>query len=398
MTGRKLSITIALGPFYPTPPAPTGAVQRVWYDLSKRFAARGHQVTILACRHPGQAAEETVDGVRIRRRTSLNQGANIYRDILKDSWYSLRSFLLLPRADVLVTNAFWLPAVAPWLRPDAGRVYVCVQRVPKGQMRLYARAARLHAVSKAIADAIAAEVPVLAPKVKIIPNPVEVSVFTPPPPESRFAGADRRVVFTGRVHPEKGLHVLVRAVGLLRSRREGRGENIRLRLIGASRVDQGGGGPEYVDQLQRLAADLHVPLEISEPIFDRPALAAALQAADIYCYPSLAEKGEASPIAPVEAMATGLPPIVSDIPQFRDYVTPGQTGLVFDHRGGEDEAAERLAAAIASLLDDPAGAMRMGAAAHEHAQSLSYERIADAFLEDFASLSGGGRDAKVAGL
>lgn len=379
---RPLNITIALGPFYPTPPAPTGAVQRVWYDLSKRFVARGHRVTILACRHAGQAAEETVDGIRIRRRTRLSQSPNIYWDIIKDSWYSLRTFVLLPRADVLITNAFWLPMWASWVRPGAGGVYVCVQRVPKGQMRLYRRAKRLHAVSQAIADAIIAESAALKPLVKVIPNPVEVSVFTPPA-RQRLSGPTRQVLFTGRIHPEKGLHVLVRAVAAARARHGG----LTLRLVGAHRVDQGGGGPEYVAELSKLAADLGVPLTISEPIFDRPKLAEALQQADLYCYPSLAEKGEASPIAPVEAMATGLAPIVSDIPQFRDYITPGTTGFVFDHRGTVEQAAAALAATLEQALADPDRTNAMGRDAYARAQTLSYEQVADTFLADFQSLT-----------
>lgn len=379
---RPLNITIALGPFYPTPPAPTGAVQRVWYDLSKRFVARGHRVTVLACRHPGQAAEETVDGIRIRRRTSFTQSPNIYRDIIKDSWYSLRSLLLLPKADILVTNAFWLPMWAARMRPSAGGVYVCVQRVPKGQMKLYRRAKRLHAVSQAIADAIVAERADLNALVKVIPNPVEVSVFTPPQRE-RLRGPGRQVLFTGRIHPEKGLHVLVRAVAAARARHD----DLTVRLVGAHRVDQGGGGPEYVAELNKLAAELQVPLTISEPIFDRPNLAEALQQADLYCYPSLAEKGEASPIAPVEAMATGLAPIVSDIPQFRDYITPGKTGFVFDHRGPVEQAAAALAVTLEQALADPARTNAMGRDAYARAQTLSYEQVADAFLADFQSLS-----------
>jgi len=376
-----MSITIATGPFYPTPPAPTGAVQRVWTDLALEFARRGHTVSILACRYPGQSSREQRDGVLIRRRTGLRQGKNIYVDILKDGVYSGVVLGMLPRADILVTNAFWLPAMAPLLRPSAGKVVVCINRVPKGQMFLYKRAARLHAVSTAIADAVAKESPGLAHKLKVITNPVDVAVFTPPT-HPRFQGTDRLIVFTGRIHPEKGLHVLVDAAAILRRTRPG----VRLRLIGASRIDQGGGGPEYVERLVKQAAASGVPMEVSEPIFDRAKLAAALQAGDVYCYPTLAEQGEASPVAPVEAMATGLAPVVSDIPQFRDNITHGKSGVVFDHRG--ENVAQNLASALAMLVDDPKLAGTMGAQAAAHAQRVGYGPIAEAFLADFADLLG----------
>ena len=71
LSERPLRITIAAGPFFPTPPAPTGAVQRAWYDLALRFAKRGHQVTVVAVRHDNQPAREVVDGVTIIRRLSM---------------------------------------------------------------------------------------------------------------------------------------------------------------------------------------------------------------------------------------------------------------------------------------------------------------------------------------
>jgi glycosyltransferase involved in cell wall biosynthesis len=377
---QPLRITIATGPFYPTPPAPTGAVQRVWSDLAFRLAKRGHSVTVIACMYDGQKPDETVDGVRFIRRTSIKQGRNIYRDILKDSWYSFRAALIAPRADIIATNAFWLPIFARWLRPGAGKVYVTVQRVPKGQFWLYRGIHRFHAVSKAIADAIIAEQPAYASRVSLVPNPVDVAVFTPPAKPRLSDPSSPLIVFTGRVHPEKGLHVLVKAAAILKPKHPG----LRLRFVGASKVEQGGGGREYVQQLESAAREAGVPLELSEPIFDRPKLATALQQADIYCYPSLAEKGEASPVAPVEAMATGLPPVVSDIPQFRDYLTPGVSGEIFDHRRDDNHVS--LAKAIERLLVDPKRARAMGDAACTVAQSLSYEAVADRFIADFRML------------
>jgi glycosyltransferase involved in cell wall biosynthesis len=379
-----MKITIVTGPWYPPPPGPAGAVERVWGDLAHRFAGKGHEVRVLCRAWEKQRGDEVVDGVRYRRRTMLSQGKNIYFDLLKDLYFSLRMLALLPDADILVTNAFWLPVIARRLRPGAGRIVMNIQRVPKGQFWLYAGIDRLSAVSRAIRDAIVKERPALEPRVRVIPNPIAAEVFTPPATPRDYApGSGRTIVFTGRVHPEKGLHVLVDAFKRLHATRP----DLRLRVIGPWRVEKGGGGEEYVATLKTSAAGL--PVVFDEPIYERARLAAALQEASYYCYPSLAEQGEAQPVAPMEAMATGLPIVVSDIPQFRDYLEPGVQGEVFDHRSGD--LAANLAGSLARIIDDPSRARAMSVAAHASAQRFGYNQVADAYLADFDELLRGHR-------
>ena len=165
------------------------------------------------------------------------------------------------------------------------------------------------------------------------PYPINTDVFTPLDPP-RVQNGSRTLVYTGkRIHPEKGVHVLVDAFARL----HGEFPDLRLRLIGAARVNEGGGGEDY---LRRLAdSSKGLPVAIDEPIYDRAKLAAALCAGDLYCYPSLAERGETFGVAPLEAMATGLAPVVSDLACFRQFMIHGQTGFIFNHRAS-DPAAE----------------------------------------------------------
>jgi len=79
-------------------------------------------------------------------------------------------------------------------------------------------------------------------------------------------------------------------------------------------------------------------------------------------YPSMdlyvaASRKEGLPLAPLEAMASELAVIATDVSGHRDVVEHGVTGLLvpYDH-----DAA--MAGAIESLLDDPAGRRRMGQA------------------------------------
>jgi glycosyltransferase involved in cell wall biosynthesis len=391
MTQRSLTITIVTGPWFPTPPGPSGAVERVWGDLARHFARMGHRVTVLSRAFEGLPADEERDGVRTIRLTQWKQGSNVKIDLIKDVFFSTRMFLKCPRADIVVTNAFWLPAMLSVFKRSAGRISMNVQRVPKGQMWLYRRVDRLSAVSKAIADAIIAERPEMASQVRIIPNPIDLGYFRPPHARDLdgSGGRGRTIVFTGRIHPEKGIHVLVEAFRMLR----GEFPDLNLRLIGPAAVDRGGGGDEYLSKLRSLAGD--APVAISPPIYDRAQLAAALQEASFYCYPSLAEQGEAQPVAPMEAMATGLVPVVSDIPQFRDYLTPGETGEVFNHRSGN--LAENLAASLRRVIADPDRTRRMGEAAAATAQRFGYEQVAAHYLADFYELLGEVPAASAAG-
>lgn len=381
---RPLTITIVTGPWFPTPPGPSGAVERVWGDLARHFAKRGHKVLVLSRAYEGLPSDETKDGVRTLRLTSWKQGKNVKIDLVKDMFFSTRMFLQCPRADIVVTNAFWLPTMLARFKKSAGKISMNVQRVPKGQMGLYRRVNRLSAVSKAISDAIIKERPEIASQVRVIPNPIDLFYFKPPANRdySGSLGQGRTVVFTGRIHPEKGIHVLVEAVRLLR----GEFPDLRLRLIGPSSVDRGGGGEEYVARLRTLAAD--APVEFTPPIYDRAALAQALSDATYYCYPSLAEQGEAQPVAPMEAMAAGLCPVVSDIPQFRDYLTPGVNGEVFNHRTGN--LASNLAESLRSVIANPARAKSMGDEAARTAQRFGYEQVASQYLSDFYELLGQG--------
>ena len=93
-----------------------------------------------------------------------------------------------------------------------------IQRFPKGQMWLYGGVDRISTVSQAIVDGITDERPETASRIKLIGNPVDLGVFHPGSEGS--AASDRgpaRILYTGRIHPEKGLHLLVEAWGRLRA-------------------------------------------------------------------------------------------------------------------------------------------------------------------------------------
>ncbi len=147
----------------------------------------------------------------------------------------------------------------------------------------------------------------IARRVELIPNGVDTAAFVPAEPR-RTDGPVRRVLYVGRLSPEKNLSALVRAAGLLGGRLP-----LRLVLVGRS-------------------ADAFV----------------------------LASFTEGHPKALLEAMSTGLPVVASDCVGNRSLVADGRTGLLFDpHR------PEALAAALQLVLTDGALADALGRAARD---------------------------------
>lgn len=368
---RPLRLTLAQGAFLPVPPRLGGAVEKAWFALGREFARRGHTVTHLGRCFPGLPDRETDGGVDYVRVRGHAAPARLWRLKLLDLMYSLRVRRALPPGDILVTNTFWLPLLAP---PAAcGRPYVHVARYPKGQLRWYPRRAVLQTVSSSIREAILAEVPDAAARTCVVPYPVSPASFAPPSP-------DRENVFlyVGRLHPEKGLHVLVKACA--QSAAAGL-RGWKLRLVGPWAAAHGGGGDEYRAALERQAAAAGIAVEFVGPVFAEDELSAHYRRAPVFVYPSLAERGETFGLAVLEAMAGGCAPVVSDLACFRDFVRDDANGAVFDHRA--PDAAAGLAARLTELAANPSLRNRLAGAAHTTARGYSLEAVADRYLASF---------------
>jgi len=372
-----MHIVIVTGPFLPVPPAPCGAVERMWQELAEEFSAQHHQTVLLCRAHPDQASNELVKGVRYVRRTHWRRTANVYGSLWKDLLYSIRMLTLIPSGDIIVTNTFWLPILLPVFRSGAGKVVVNVNRMPKGQIKWYRLTARITAVSRAVFDAIETQCKAAVPMTRIIPNTIDTTVFVPPAQPRNYQGV-LTVLYAGRIHPEKGLHLLIAAFRII-ARADSR---LRLRIIGPVDIAYGGGGEDYFQKLNSLAGGS--PVEFCPPQFDKHALVRVYQDAHYFCYPSLAESGESFGLAPLEAMSTGLVPIVSNLACFHDFVENGVTGIIFDHRASDPTS--KLAEALAALIQEPELTKKIGERAVQCAKAFGKERIAAEHLRDFENL------------
>ena len=86
----------------------------------------------------------------------------------------------------------------------------------------------------------------------------------------------------------------------------------------------------------------------------------------------------------LEAMASGLCPVVTRVPGNVDVIGDGQNGLLFDH---DDEA--QLAAAMARVLDDASLRDRLSASARQQiVEQHDLDKIAGCYLTLFRELLG----------
>lgn len=225
-------------------------------------------------------------------------------------------------------------------------------RLAAALLRHNLRAAQaLASTSEAMADRVRQLLGAAVP-IAVTPFGVDLERFSPAPD----AGGDKpsRPLVIGTVktlEPVYGIDLLLRAYALLRARRPGRCAPLQLVGGGAQRAD-----------FERLAAELGIAewVEFVGEV-DHAQVPDRLRRLDIYVAPS---RQESFGVAVVEAMACGLPVVVSDAGGLPEVVRAGESGLVVPR--GDVQA---LAAALERLVDDAGLRSRLAAAAVERARS-----------------------------
>lgn len=273
----------------------------------------GNQVTFVCC---GGGDEARMKFVRLKK---YKRTGSTKKDLIWDFFYSIKALWKCPKTDILLCNTFWTPALAPLFRWKYRRLVYGVHRYPKGQFWLYPFVHAFICVSTVVAKALQSELR-SDTRVFTIVNPIDETVFNASYPRNPVRG---RVLYAGRIHPSKGLGCLAEACKRLFKK----GDCTELVLVGVYDKTKGGGGDKFVAELRNAAAPC--PVKADGPIADAQKLAEIERTADVFVYPSEDALGEACPIAPMEAMALGVPTVVSDMACYMDYVRPEKNAIVF---------------------------------------------------------------------
>ncbi len=402
------------------------------YEIARRVA-RSHPVLVIATRGPGQPERERdAAGVEIRRLPVRSKKLHRALDVAAGSLSPPRPFFASP----FYYTAYFVRAALIARRERADLVHfptysqaapLLKRLVPRARLVLHMHGEALSQLDRSrvlrhlravdlvlgcsddVRDKIRARFPELAAPCRTLHNGVDLERFgadaaSPAPADD----PRRRVLFVGRVSPEKGVHVLLEAAREFLARyphaqldvvgstgvlpyslhvawsRDPRVAELR-RFYGrgfASRAREQllGAGRSYVDEaLRRLPAALAARVRLHGAV-GHASLPALYRDADVFVYPSVWPEPFGMPT--VEAMACGLPVVATAGGGIPEIVVDGETGILVK-RGD----ADALAAAVGRLLDDRALAAEMGAAGRQRAATrFSWDRVSGDLLDAYAQV------------
>jgi glycosyltransferase involved in cell wall biosynthesis len=326
----------------------------------EQFRARGHEVSVIAARYPGGAAEERVDGVLIRR---LGGRSTVFPTAI---WKVARG--LGSDADVVLEVINGVTFLTPvWLRRPhvalvhhlhAGRHYVeemgWLGR-PAGAMletlplrRLYRRT-RFVAVSRATQDGLIG-LGIRRNRIAIAYNGVDEEMFV-------ASERDNRPTFVvlGRLKRYKRIELILEAIADI--------PECRLEIVGdGSHRDAILATITRLDLDERVTYHGHVDEATKRELLRRSWANVTASAA------------EGWGLTITEAAACGTPSVGFASGGLREAIIHEQTGLL------ARDAAE-LRERLRRLAGDRELVERLGAAARERVRALTWERTADATLE-----------------
>jgi glycosyltransferase involved in cell wall biosynthesis len=336
-----------------------GGTERQAHKLSKALIGRGIPARVVSGRwFPGTRRTEVVDGVPVFRHHTLWEFFGVrglrklggYLYIVTLAWHLVRT-----RRDYDVIHVHGLnyhTAVAAFVGHRLGKPVVVklansgpasdIDRMRRGQQlagsgRLLPAALgcdRFVALSPLIAEELR-QAGVEDERITSIPNGVEI----PEPSLRREPNqGPTRLVYVGRLHPQKGVDVLLDAVSLLTQR----DIPVTLRIVGD--------GPERsVLEQEATRRDLAGTVEFVGAVDDADP---ELRRADVFVLPS---RTEGMPNALLEAMARGMAVVATSVSGSSTLVEDGRTGLLVP-----PEDAEALAHGIERLVADGPERSRLG--------------------------------------
>jgi len=229
----------------------------------------------------------------------------------------------------------------------------------------------LVAISRFTRDGFIQMCPAAAARVVDIANCADVQTLATPIP--RPAGLDggvranEYVLFLGRLHPRKGVDVLLKALASLPA------------TGGVQLVIAGDGKQRPL--LEALADDLRLRDRVRfVGMAQGPLKTYLLQNSLCLAAPSVGWEGQ--PLTVLESFATGRPVIASDLPGFTDLVQPGKTGWLVPQ-----QSPQALATVLRTVFADRGQVARLGAQAYQVAQLHSWQACARQHLDLYDKLA-----------
>ena len=336
-------------------------MEKLFHQLAGEWVKSGVKVSFV-CADGGDNPQ--IEYIRLKR---YKRTGHTLTDLPYDFIYSLKALWSMPKCDVLVCNTFWSPVLAPLFRWKYKKLVYGVHRFPKRQFFLYLFVHKFICVSTVVANALKKQV--AAERVCVVVNPIDTKIFKFEPREVMKG----RILYAGRVHPLKGLRCLAEACSSLAND----GLVKELVLVGPWETEGGGGGASFVEELKKHAGRCSIALRGA--IMDASELAEVERTAEVFVYPSEDAIGEACPVAPMEAMALGVPTVVSGLGCYDDYVLDTQNAFKF-----QTANVEALADVLRELVVSDSLRLEISRAAASDAKRFSVQDVAKKYLSVFS--------------
>lgn len=404
---------------FPVPPE-RGAVQ-IWAHAIATRIVGSHDVAVYSLR-AGFPENERCEGV-LYRRVSLPKWAPRWKSILSRSpllwkidsssvesrWHQWEYALAVARdlraqkCDLVhIMNLLHLVPAIRCLNPRVKIVLHmhCQWLTRLDRAMVSARLANVDLIfgcSGFITETVRRAFPRFAGRCRTISNGVDPNIFSPSSPRGNPSEAGMRILWTGRISPEKGLHILLDAF----ARVLGRFPDAQLEIVGPEEqlpfklllncdaadtitpLAEFDDGKSYLSHLQERATSLGIAERVTfRGLIPHDRLVECYRRAVLVVNPSLSETFGMSLI---EAMSCGLPVVAARAGGMTEVVSDGECGFLV-----EPGNAAVLASALVRLLENDSLRNSMGEAGRRRVlKHFSWDRVAEAAVTEYREVLDG---------
>lgn len=360
------------------PPHVGGGVEKVVFEISRRLAKMGVDITVVTLNTMMAKGFEILEGIKVYRfrpiiltETTKAQLAispllplkilEVYKTEKPDIIHANNRFFFTTICSVILKKIVGKPLVTTLhLGPmslDRKILNLLIDVYEKTISRwIITNSDKIIAVSNAVMKH-ALKLGASHKKIKVIPNGVDLKEFG----LREFKKTEsKKIIFVGRLFPNKGIQYLVEAAPIILARHP----DVEFIIIGKGPMET---------ELKKLIGRLNVE-HAFRFLGIVPSVPEIMRECDIFVRPSLTE---GMPLTILEAMACGLPIIASKIPGTSEVVKDGETGILI--KPGD---VKQLSDAVIKLIEDENYAKRIRVRAYEFIRNhYSWDRIAEEYLK-----------------
>ena len=345
----------------PRHPEAGGAEVRL-YEIGKRLAKMGHEVTLLCEKVNGLPAEETLDGIYVKRvgnkftihliaPTYVRKHGDEYDIIIDDIAHAMPWYSPLVTKTPVIAQIHHIHQDVLHLELSKPMAWM-ISKAEKTIAKVYNR---FIAVSHSTKEALVKRFGLNPDKITVIYNGIDLTKYTPGSKNPRPT-----ILWVGRIKKYKNLDHLLRAYQI-----------IKRRIPESQLVIIGTGDQE--DAMKRLAKNLKLrDVHFLGRASEEEKIKWMREAWLIVSTSSIEGWG----ITILEAAACKTPAVAYNVPGLRDSVKHMETGLLV-----EPGNIEKLAKAITWLIADEILRGKLGKRAHRYAQQFSWDKVTEFFMK-----------------